>query len=57
MRMIVKIGEKNIANIAATKMLHDQHFLYAFKGEDLVGMFTIGCFDSAFLYETEKSDR
>ncbi len=57
MRMIVKIGEKNIANIKTTKMLQDQHFLYAFKGEDLVGMFTIGCFDAAFLYETEKSDR
>ena len=57
MRMIVKIGEKNIANIEATKMLQDQHFLYAFKGDDLVGMFTIGCFDAAFLYETEKSDK
>lgn len=57
MRMIVKIGEKNIANIEATQMLQDQQYLYAFKGEDLVGMFSIGCFDAAFLFETEKNDR
>jgi len=57
MRMIVKSGEKNIANIEATQMLQDQKYLYAFKGEDLVGMFSIGCFDAAFLFETEKSDR
>ncbi len=57
MRMIVKIGEKNIANIEATQMLQDQKYLYAFKGENLVGMFSIGCFDAAFLFETEKSDR
>ena len=57
MKMIVKTGEKNIANIEVTEMYRDQHFLYAFKGDDLVGLFTIGCFDAAFLYETEKSDR
>lgn len=57
MKMIVKTGEKNIANIEATEMLRDQHFIYAFKGDDLVGIFKIGCFDAAFLYETEKSDR
>lgn len=57
MKMIVKTGEKNIANIEVTEMYRDQHFLYAFKGDDLVGLFTIGCFDAAFLYETEKSDK
>ena len=57
MKMIVRTGEKNIANIEVTEMYRDQHFLYAFKGDDLVGLFTIGCFDAAFLYETEKSDK
>ena len=54
MKLIVKGEEKNIANIESTKILQDQHFLYAFKGDELVGMFTIGCFDAAFLYEQEE---
>lgn len=51
MRLVVKFSDSNFCNIAATMITQDANFVYAFNGDHLVGIFSIGAFEALYLSE------
>lgn len=52
MRLIVYLnGIDSFVNIAADRVQKDESFVYAYRGEDLVGMFDVGAIMTLYLSE------
>lgn len=49
-RLVVRFG-KDYVNIRCDSIFQDQHFLYGYLDGDLVAVFMVGTFESAYLNE------
>ena len=54
-RLIVKFNGSDFVNIKCDQMLKDEFYLYGYLDNDLVCMFSIGCFDCAYLSEVKEN--
>ena len=54
-KLVVAMGSDYV-NMPADRIFPDEHFLYCYRGEDLVGMFMIGTFDRAYINEVKTMD-
>lgn len=48
-RIVVRMCDGQYINIPADRMFQDANFLYIYKGEELVGILSIGTFDAAWI--------
>lgn len=57
-RLVIHTDSQYV-NIRCDRIFQDTNFLYAYDGEELVGMFSIGTFDAAWLSEKRgnRNDR
>lgn len=52
--VIVDSSKPDFINIPCDKIVESTNFLYGFKGDELIAMFSIGTFDHAYLSEVKE---
>lgn len=53
-KLVVVTGSNEFVNIFCDRMYQDDHFLYGYRGDELVAMFMIGTFDRAYINEVKE---